>query len=56
MDIKLLSHFHPHQVMGIILNHIRIRFLTTSILILINFYKIIKNYSKGNIILPNIQY
>jgi len=54
--IKLLSHPHPHWVTGIISYPYRTRFLTTLILILINFYKIIKNYGKGNIILSNIQY
>jgi len=52
--IKLLSHLHPHRVTGIISTHTRTRFLITSILILINFYKTIKNYGKENIILSNI--
>jgi len=46
MGIKFLSHPHPYQVTGIISYPYPYPFSYTSILILINFYKTIKNYIK----------
>jgi len=46
MGIKLLSHPHPHWVTGIISYPYLYLFSYTPILILINFYKTIKNYVK----------
>ena len=53
--IELFSHLHLHQVTYIILYPYSYPFSYISILILINFYKTIKNYGKENIILSNIQ-
>ena len=54
--IKLLSHPYPHRITGIISYQYSYPFSYYFLLILINFYKIIKNYGKVNIKLSNIQY